>query len=365
MSTGPHAQPSSVFRAPGAAGAGAAGSGGGSGGGNGVREAASTQALVDVAGAIAALRTRIASVYLGNSSAIDSLLVCLLARGHCLIEDVPGVGKTLLASALARSLDVPFSRIQLTPDLLPSDILGVSVYRRDTGEFEFKQGPIFASIVLADEINRATPRTQSALLEAMNESAITVDGRTHPLGQPFMLIATQNPSDFEGTYLLPENQLDRFLMRITLGYPSPADEARVLELRPSNSPLHTLAPVMHGDDVLALQARTDAVRLDRSLVEYIIAFARATREHEAFQLGLSPRGALALAQASRATAVLDGRDFCVPEDILACLHAVVAHRVIPRAVPGGGIAGERGSAASVTTVARLLDEVIAALPSPA
>jgi len=309
--------------------------------------------------ALPRLREAIARVYLGNPSAIDRLICCLLARGHCLIEDVPGVGKTLLASALARAIDAPFSRIQLTPDLLPTDILGVSVYRRDTGEFEFKKGPIFASIVLADEINRATPRTQTALLEAMNEAAITVDGRTYPLGQPFMLVATQNPSDFEGTYLLPENQLDRFLMRVTLGYPSPEDEARVLELRPSAAPLHTLTPVLRGAEVVALQEATDAVRLDRSLVEYVIALATATRRHEALQLGLSPRGALALAQAARATAMLAGRDYVVPEDILDNVVGVCAHRVIARASFGGG-----GGSGGGEPTARVLEEIIERTPSP-
>lgn len=314
-----------------------------------------------IGASLATLRERIGSVYLGNPGAVDRLLACLLARGHCLIEDVPGVGKTLLASALARTLDLPFSRIQLTPDLLPADILGVSIFRRDTSDFEFKRGPIFASIVLADEINRATPRTQSALLEAMNEAAITADGRTYSLGQPFMLIATQNPSDFEGTYVLPENQLDRFLMRITLGYPSPADEARVLELRPSHSPLHDLVPVMRAADLIALQARTDAVRLDRSLVEYIIAIATATRAHEALQLGLSPRGALALAQAARAAAVLDDRDYCIPEDVLNSLHAVAAHRVIPRVALGQ----LGGTARGTSTATRILDSVVQSVPSPA
>lgn len=309
--------------------------------------------------ALPRLRSAIASVYLGNTGAIDKLLCCLLARGHCLIEDVPGVGKTLLASALARCLDVPFSRIQLTPDLLPTDILGVSVYKRDTGEFEFKKGPIFASIILADEINRATPRTQTALLEAMSEAAITVDGHTYQLGQPFMLVATQNPSDFEGTYLLPENQLDRFLMRVTLGYPSALDEARVLELRPSNSPLHTLAPVMRAADVVALQNQTDAVRIDKTLIDYIIAIATATRRHEELQLGVSPRGALALAQAARATAVLAGRDFVIPEDILDNVTPVCAHRVIPRS----SIAGGGGSQAE--SAARILDRILEKVPSPA
>ncbi|MGH7130901.1 MAG: AAA family ATPase [Phycisphaerales bacterium] len=306
--------------------------------------------------ALERLRSNISSVYLGNTQAVDRLLSCLLARGHCLIEDVPGVGKTVLATALAKSLDCHFSRIQLTPDLLPSDILGVSIFKRDTGDFEFKKGPIFANIVLADEINRATPRTQTALLEAMNETAVTVDGRTHKLEQPFMLVATQNPADFEGTYLLPENQLDRFLMRIHLGYPSPADEARVLEKRPAQMSLPSLAPAMHGADVISLQEQTDAVRIDRSLTEYIIAIATATRKHEELQLGVSPRGALALAQAARATAVLDGRDYVIPEDIILNVPLVCAHRVLTRSS-----VSSNGTLASERVLQRIMQKV----PSPA
>jgi len=303
------------------------------------------------------LRTAIGSVYLGNPGAIDRLLACLLARGHALVEDVPGVGKTLLASALARAIDCPFSRIQLTPDLLPSDILGVSIFRRETSDFEFRPGPVFASIVLADEINRATPRTQTALLEAMNESSVTVDGHTHQLPAPFMLIATQNPSGFEGTYLLPENQLDRFLMRITLGYPSAEAEARVLTTRPAQRALPAVKPVLHAEDVLRLQEQCDAVKLDESLVEYIIAIATATRQEADLHLGLSPRGSLALATAARATALLDGRDYCTPEDVVDNVVAVCAHRVIPRL--SGVAAGQSRSADQI--LSRLLQRI----PSPA
>lgn len=302
------------------------------------------------------LRSSISSVYLGRPEVIDRLLVCLLARGHCLIEDVPGVGKTVLASALAKSIDCSFGRVQLTPDLLPTDILGVSIYKRDADKFEFKRGPVFASIVLADEINRATPRTQTALLEAMSEGAVTVDGQTYSLPQPFMIVATQNPSDFHGTYQLPENQLDRFLMRINLGYPSPADEARVLELRPASHTLPELRPAIDGPEVLALQQSTDAVRVDRSLTDYIIAIANATRKYESLQLGISPRGALALAQAARATAVLRGRTYCVPEDITENVVAVGAHRIIAR----GSL-----SDTSSEHAASLLTEILSKVPSPA
>lgn len=281
--------------------------------------------------AVERLRTNMQSVFIGNPNAVDRLIRCLLARGHMLIEDVPGVGKTLLATALARSLACSFNRIQLTPDMLPSDVLGVTIFDRDSGEFRFKKGPVFANIVLADEINRTTPRTQSALLESMNEAQVSIDGRVFTLEQPFMVIATQNPYEFEGTYLLPENQLDRFLMQTSLGYPTPADEARVIELRPAEAPLHTLKPVLSPQEVLALQQQVDAVRLDRSLVDYIIALAGATRKHEQLQVGLSPRGTLALAHAARATALMDGRAYCIPEDILENILAVCAHRVVSRA----------------------------------
>jgi MoxR-like ATPase len=290
------------------------------------------------------LRQSIAGAFLGNAQAVDQLIACLLARGHALIEDVPGVGKTVLATAIARSIDCSFSRIQLTPDLLPSDILGVSIFSRSagggpagsngSGTFEFKRGPIFANIILADEINRTPPRTQTALLEAMAEATVTVDGKTYPLDQPFLLIATQNPFDFEGTYLLPENQLDRFLMRITLGYLSPADEARVIATRPADGALQRIAPVLHASDVLALQRQVDEVQLDPALIDYIVAIAAATRQHPDLRVGLSPRGALALAQAARATATLDGRTYVIPEDILGNLLPVVAHRVIPRSLRG-------------------------------
>ncbi|MGP1347929.1 MAG: AAA family ATPase [Phycisphaerales bacterium] len=301
---------------------------------------------------LSTLRENITSVYIGNAHAVDQLLVCLLARGHALIEDVPGVGKTVLATTLARSLDCTFSRIQLTPDLLPADLLGVSVFDRERGEFEFKRGPVFANIVLADEINRTTPRTQSALLEAMSEGVVSVDGKHHPLGRPFMLVATQNPYAFEGTYPLPENQLDRFLMQIGLGYPSAADEARVIEQRPAETALPDLAPVMHAEDVVRAQQAVDRVRLDRSLVEYLVAFARATREHEGLRVGLSPRGSLALAQVARATAFLADRDYVVPEDIFENAVPVVAHRIVLRS-SGAGLDHDAGRAIVEETLQRV------------
>jgi MoxR-like ATPase len=314
-----------------------------------------TQTTADPASILSRLRANIASVYFGNTEAVDRIICCALARGHLLIEDVPGVGKTVLATALSRSLDCSFCRIQLTPDMLPADVLGVSVFDRTSGEFTFKRGPIFANIVLADEINRTPPRTQTALLEAMNEATVSVDGRTITLEQPFMVVATQNPYSFEGTYPLPENQLDRFLMRIGVGYPSADAEARMLEVRPSGRTLSELRPVLTRADLLSLQARVDAVRVDRSLLDYIVAFAVATRKHELLQLGLSPRGSLALAQAARASAMYQGRDYLIPEDITANVLAVCSHRVVPR----GSRAGSADDAAAV------LEPILQSVPSPA
>ncbi len=277
---------------------------------------------------IARLRANIARVFLGDPKTIDRVIRCLLARGHLLLEDVPGVGKTVLASAVARSIHATFNRIQLTPDMLPGDVLGVSIFNRETGDFVFKPGPIFANVVLADEINRTTPRTQTALLEAMNEGTVSMDGTVHRLDPPFIVLATQNPYEFEGTYPLPENQLDRFLMRIGLGYPDEASERRVLEVRPAATVLDTLAPALDRDELIDLQDQTDAVRADTVLLDYIVALARATRTHEGVRVGLSPRGSLALAQAARATALCDGRDYMIPEDVIDNVEPVCAHRII-------------------------------------
>jgi MoxR-like ATPase len=298
----------------------------------------------------------VTAVYLGNAQAVDRMILCLLARGHALIEDVPGVGKTVLANAIARSVRGSFARIQCTPDLLPSDITGVTVYHRETGEFEFRRGPIFANVVLADEVNRTTPRTQSAMLEAMSDATVSAEGQVFALPQPFMVIATQNPYEFEGTYFLPENQLDRFLMRIHLGYPSPDDERRILSLQPARTALRDLQPVMDAEEVLALQAATDRVRLEDSLANYVIAIAAATREHEELQVGLSPRGSLALAQAARAAAILAGREYCVPEDIVQNVLPVCAHRVIARSAMHSG---------DTQTTRRIMQRVLETVPSPA
>ena len=304
---------------------------------------------------IEALRANIVSVYMGNAQAVDRLIVCLLARGHVLIEDVPGVGKTVLANALARSIRCSFSRIQCTPDLLPSDVTGTSIYRQDARTFEFRQGPIFANVVLADEINRTTPRTQSAMLEAMSDGTVSAEGGVYHLPQPFLVVATQNPYEFEGTYFLPENQLDRFLMRLSLGYPSPDDEARILLKEPARRALPDLQPAMDAAEVLELQRRVDAVRMDQSLVDYIVAIATATRNSEDLQVGVSPRGALALAAAARATAFVAGRDYCVPDDIVSNALPVCAHRVISRTYMHQG---------DTLTTRRIMQRVLESVPSP-
>ncbi len=302
------------------------------------------------------LRANIQRAFLGNQTAIEKVIVCLLARGHVLIEDVPGVGKTILASSLARSLDCTLSRIQLTPDMLPGDVLGVTIWDQHKSEFVFKPGPIFSNIVLADEINRTTPRTQSALLEAMNEAQVSIDGHTRKLIQPFIVVATQNPFEFEGTYFLPESQLDRFLMRIHLGYPSPEDEARILEIDPARTALNDLKPVMTAQDLVELQEQVHKVTIDPALTNYVIQIANATRTNDQLQIGVSPRGSLALVQAARATAMLHKRDYVVPDDIISNVIPVCAHRIITKTYTHDA----DGIAAS-----RIMQQVLETIPSPA
>ncbi|NLS76301.1 MAG: MoxR family ATPase [Chloroflexi bacterium] len=267
-------------------------------------------------------------VIIGKRDVIELAMVALLAEGHILLEDVPGLGKTLLAKSIARSLGCTFQRIQFTPDLLPSDVTGISFYNQKQQEFEFRPGPILSQIVLADEINRATPRTQSALLEAMQERQITVDGETRPLPQPFLVLATQNPIELEGTFPLPEAQIDRFLMRIKLGYPSEQEENEILMRFERQDPLENLQPVLSADELRQLQAARADVRVDASLREYVVRIARATREHSAVQLGVSPRGTLALYKAAQALAAIRGRDYVVPDDIKALAAPVLTHRII-------------------------------------
>ena len=300
------------------------------------------------------LRANIASVYLGDARAIDLLLVGLLARGHVLIEDVPGVGKTVLAKSLARSIDCRFTRIQLTPDLLPGDVLGVSIYNNTTHEFDFKPGPIFANIVLADEVNRTTPRTQSALLEAMSEEQVSIENRTWPLERPFMVVATQNPTDFEGTYNLPENQLDRFLIRISLGYPPRAGEFKILTTQPGRDALDQLRPVVRAADIVEMQDRVPKVRLDASVVDYILDLVEATRHHEQLHLGISPRGALALTAAVQALAVLSGRDYVIPDDVKQLFVNACAHRVVSKSYLNNG-----DDSATARVLRQILDTVSA------
>jgi len=277
---------------------------------------------------VSQLQRSIARAIYGKEEAIQLALITLFARGHLLIEDVPGVGKTTLAQALAKSFHCTFQRVQFTSDLLPSDVLGVSVYQPDAREFEFRPGPLFANIVLADEINRTTPRTQSALLEAMNEAQITVDGKTHPLPQPFLVIATQNPVEHHGTYPLPESQLDRFLMRIKMGYPTHETEREILRRRAFDNPIESLESVADVSDVLAMQDSVTHVRVDASLQDYALEIVNRTRNSDQLALGVSPRGTLMLQRAAQARAFLEGRDYCVPDDFKQLAVSVFAHRVV-------------------------------------
>ncbi|HVF90081.1 MAG TPA: MoxR family ATPase [Blastocatellia bacterium] len=284
--------------------------------------------MITTAGKIEQLQSTIESVIRGKSEVVELALVSLLAGGHLLIEDVPGVGKTTLAQAIARSFDCSFQRIQFTSDMLPSDILGLEVYNQQQGTFEFKSGAIFANVILADEINRTTPKTQSALLEAMAEGHVTVEQSTYQLPRPFLVLATQNPVEHHGTYPLPESQLDRFLMRLRMGYPDPENEKAILRQQTINSPLEHMTPVMHGDDVLALQAEVREVSVDDALIDYLIRIVRATREAEILDLGVSPRGSLALHRASQALAYIEGRDFVIPDDIKRLVVPIFAHRIV-------------------------------------
>jgi MoxR-like ATPase len=292
----------------------------------------SADQMVDRAHAVAeaarAVRTNVGKVIVGKEGATNLLLVALLSEGHILIEDVPGMGKTVMARALARSLDCSFARIQGTADLLPSDVTGVSYFNQKRNEFEFRVGPIFASVVLADEVNRATPRTQSALLEAMQERQVTVDGQTMALPHPFLLIATQNPIELEGTFPLPEAQLDRFLLRMRVDYPGADDERAMLYRFQEAQPLETLTPVLSAEALLALLPTVRAVQVSEPIANYLLAVVRATREHPALDLGASPRAALALFRASQALAALSGRPFVLPDDVKQLSQSVLAHRLV-------------------------------------
>ncbi len=283
-------------------------------------------------------------VVLGKPDVIKLSVVALLAEGHVLIEDVPGVGKTLLARALAASIDCQFRRIQFTPDLLPSDILGSSIYHSASGEFVFKQGPIFANVILADEINRTTPRTQSALLEAMGDQQVSIEGKSYHLQPPFIVLATQNPFEFEGTYVLPESQLDRFMMRVRMGYPERSEERSILTTHRSGEPVESLRPVLSADEVIQLQHAVRTVRVDDAIADYLLDIVHATRDTEDLHVGVSTRGALTLYRAAQSLALVSGRAFVVPDDIKSLAVPVLAHRVVGKSFLQ---AGEFGAAEAI------------------
>jgi MoxR-like ATPase len=309
----------------------------------------------DTQSRVAELEANMAQVILGKPDVIRMCIVTLLAGEHLLLEDVPGVGKTLVAKALAKSVNGEFCRIQFTPDLLPSDIVGSSLFQAQSGEFVFSRGPVFANIVLADEINRTTPRTQSALLEAMSDRQVSIDGKTHPLPLPFMVIATQNPFEFEGTYPLPESQLDRFLMRISIGYPQRGDELQVLSAHRGGEPVDSLRPVVDGPQIRSLQESVRQVTVDEAIQEYLLNIVDATRRCGELQVGASTRAALCLYRASQALAVIEGREYVIPDDVKRLAVSVLAHRVIAKSYAH---AGQRDS------LEALIERLVSGVPAP-
>jgi MoxR-like ATPase len=313
-----------------------------------------TTDVVELSGRMADLRTSIEKVIRGKTQVVDFALVALFSEGHLLIEDVPGVGKTMLAQAVARSLDATFRRVQFTSDLLPSDIIGVSVFNPANSEFEFKQGPLFANVVLADEINRSTPKTQSALLEAMNDRQASVDNITHLLPRPFLVLATQNPVEHHGTYPLPESQLDRFLMCVRMGYPDEESEKQILRSQQRSHPIDDVEPILSCDEVRRIQKQVREIRVDEALSDYLVRIASASRSSDELTLGISPRGTLLLQRAAQAHALLDGRSYMVPDDIKAVAVPVLAHRVVPRS--RASVGGGRGREAE-TILSGILDTV--------
>ncbi|MBV9690042.1 MAG: MoxR family ATPase [Ktedonobacteraceae bacterium] len=312
------------------------------------------QSAQDLANAVQRVTRNVERVIVGKAEQVTFSLIAVICRGHILIEDVPGVGKTVLTKAIARSIGCTFKRIQFTPDLLPSDVTGVSVYNQKTGNFEFRPGPIMAQIVLADEVNRATPKTQSALLEAMEESQLTVDGITYSLPEPFMVMATQNPIEYEGTFPLPEAQLDRFMMNISLGYPKAADEINILDSHQYHHPLQDLAQIMAAEELLYIQQQVRTVHVDASIREYIVAITHATRQHQNVYLGASPRGSLALFRGVQALAAIRGRGYAIPDDVKLLAKPTLAHRLIVS--PAARV--------RAITSTHILDEILQSVPVP-
>src|SRR2546430_3178802 len=312
------------------------------------------QSVQDLATAVQRVVTNVEKVIVGKAEPVAFSLIAVICHGHVLIEDVPGVGKTVLTKAIARSIGCSFKRIQFTPDLLPSDVTGVSIYNQKTGNLEFRAGPMLAQIVLADEVNRATPKTQSALLEAMEEAQVTVDGVTYRLPEPFMVMATQNPIEYEGTFPLPEAQLDRFMMNIKLGYPKAADEVNILDSHQHHHPLEDLAQIMTAEELVIIQHQVRTIHVDVSIREYIVAIATATRSHPNIYLGVSPRGSLALFRAAQALAAMQGRGYVIPDDVKLLAKPTLTHRII--VTPAARVR-------SITSTA-VLDEILQTVPVP-
>jgi MoxR-like ATPase len=312
------------------------------------------QSVQDLSTAVQRVINNVEKVIVGKAEPVAFSLIAVICKGHILIEDVPGVGKTVLTKAIARSIGCSFKRIQFTPDLLPSDVTGVSIYNQKTANFEFRPGPLMAQIVLADEVNRATPKTQSALLEAMEEAQVTVDGVTYKLPDPFMVMATQNPIEYEGTFPLPEAQLDRFMMNITLGYPRMQDEINILDTHQFHHPLDDLEQIMHAEELIQIQQQVRAIHVDPSIREYIVSLAGATRSHNNIYLGASPRGSLALFRASQALAAIRGRGYVIPDDVKLLTKPTLAHRIIVS--PAARV---RGITSEV-----ILDEILTTVPVP-
>ena len=308
----------------------------------------------DISDASERVLKNVEQVIVGKRESVRLTLIAVLCQGHVLIEDVPGVGKTVLAKSISRSIGCSFKRIQFTPDLLPSDVTGVSIFNQRSGEFEFRAGPIMSQFVLADEINRATPKTQSALLEAMEEGQITVDGVTHLLPRPFIVMATQNPIEYEGTFPLPEAQLDRFMINISMGYPSPADEVTILDRQQRQHPIEQLEPILNDEDLSLIQREVREVRVEKEVREYIVALVAATRQHQQVYLGASPRGSLSLFHAAQALAALRGRDYVTPDDVKSLVKPCLSHRLI--IAPAARVRG--------VTATAVLDEVLGLVPVP-